>query len=96
MTQEDKEKLQLVLEDNTYMSSAESGQETDSEDGSCKVKYFSVRRITWRSNYLNNWFKMLDGYADKRGKCKGQLLLFRGVLVSPVAELWLKLRHSRH
>ena len=68
ISEEDRNKLTEILQTNDYVSSEESEEETDESDDEEHIKILMKKKLPWRSEYLNNWFKISDEKSEKRLK----------------------------
>lgn len=59
-----REKLEIALKGTTYISS-ESEEDTYNTETQEKCRRLVVRRLGWRSDFLNYWFSVLDSESPK-------------------------------
>ena len=62
------------------MSSEKSVDEND-EDEQCKI--IKVKKLAWRSAYLNKWFKALDSHMEKKNRSSGSARSYTRSVGSP-------------
>ncbi len=68
LSETDKANLLSVLESTDYISSEESEEVSDSDsdlEAGADCKILKKKRLPWRSDYLNNWFKTLIEKSEK-------------------------------
>lgn len=67
LSMQERDRLRVALETTAYISSEESGSDHEEENSAEETrKLFIVRKLPWRSNFLNEWFEELDKRAKTR------------------------------